>query len=204
MHAVGAEQEAVVQRHRLGRVVEPGIGLDAQRAGQQGAIALADMVDGQTGQAVATQAVGAGVADVKDVGVAATQDERGEGAAHAGQRRVLTALGVEPGVQGIDDAGGGAADFHRLGNLAKTVEKETDGGLGGDATAPGAADAVGDDGGDVAAFGRRGSAEHTADEILVAFPRPGLGGEADADERDRALAAHGMGQRFRSQRSWRK
>ena len=34
VHAVAAQQEAVVQRHRLGRVVEPHFGLDAKRAGE--------------------------------------------------------------------------------------------------------------------------------------------------------------------------
>ena len=39
VHAVAAQEKAVVQRHRLGRVVQPHLRLDAERAGQHARLA---------------------------------------------------------------------------------------------------------------------------------------------------------------------
>jgi hypothetical protein len=56
MHAVAAEQETVVLRHRLAAVIQPHLGLDPQRAGQDvrpAGAALPHMVRCQAGQVVA-------------------------------------------------------------------------------------------------------------------------------------------------------
>ena len=74
----------------------------------------------------------------------------------------------------------GAPHFHGLGQVAKSVEETAHRGLGGDAAAFGAADAVGDRRHDVAARLRQLPAEHGAGEILVALARPGLRSEPHA------------------------
>ena len=63
----------------------------------------------------------------------------------------------------------------RFGQVAKSIQKAAHRGLGGDATALGAADSVGDRRHHVAARFGQLRAENGAGEILVAFTRPGLG-----------------------------
>ena len=74
----------------------------------------------------------------------------------------------------------GAPHFHGFGQVAKSIEKTAHRGLGCDATALGAANAVGDRRDDVAARLRQLPAENGAGEILVALARSGFRGEADA------------------------
>ena len=157
VHAVAAEQEAVVLRHRLAGVVEPHLGLDAQRAGKDvrpAGAALPHMVDGQAGQAVAAQPVGAGVADMQHMRDAPAQHQRREGASHPRQLGVSLTLGMDPAIERIQDRGGGASHFHRLGQVAKSVEETAHRDLGRHAAALGAANAVGDI---AATTSRRGS-----------------------------------------------
>ena len=77
VHAVGAQQEAVVQRHRMAGVVQAQLRLDAQSAGQHGRFAavVAHVIGGQPRQAVAAQPVGAGVADMQQMREPAAQHE---------------------------------------------------------------------------------------------------------------------------------
>ncbi len=182
VHAVAAQQKAIVQRHRLRGVVEPHLGLDAERAVENvrpAAATLAHMIDGQERQAVAAQPVGARIADMKHMRDAPAQDQRGEGASHAGE--IVVALGerIDPAVERIEDGRRCAAHFHGLGQIAKAVEKAAHRGLGGDAAAFSAADAVGDRRNNVAARLGQFLAEDGAAEILVALARPGLRREAD-------------------------
>src|SRR5262249_39239071 len=111
---------------------------------------------------------------------AAAQHDRREGAAHAGELRVALALAKDPAVERTDDGRRSAAHLHGLGQVAKAVEEAAHRGLGGDAAALAAADAVGARGDDVAARFRQFPAEDGAAEILVTLARSGLGGEPDA------------------------
>ena len=185
VHAVAAQQEAVVQRHRLGGVVEPHFGLDAERAEQDvGAAgaggALAHMVGGEQRQAITAEPIGAAVTNMQHMRNPPAQHDRGEGASHAGERRVALALGIDPAIERADDGRRGAAHLHGLGQVAKAVEKAAHRGFGGDTAALGAANAVGDSGDDVAARLWQFPAEHGAAEIFVALARSGLGGEPHA------------------------
>ena len=91
-----------MQRHRLGGVVEPDLGLDAERPVEDvraaGAV-LAYMVDGQAGEAVAAQPIGAGVADMQHMRDAPAQHQRREGASHSRQLGVAPALGIDPAIE---------------------------------------------------------------------------------------------------------
>ena len=76
MHAVAAEQEAVMLRHWLARIVQPYLGLDAQRAQKdmRSAVAvLPHMVGGEAGQAIAAQPVSARVSDMNHMRDAPSQ-----------------------------------------------------------------------------------------------------------------------------------
>ena len=94
---------------------------------------------------------------------------------------LAVALGerVDPAIERIENGRRGAPHFHRLGQIAKAVEKAAHRGFGGDAAALGAADAVGDRRDDVAARLGQLPAKHGAAEILVALARPGLRSEPD-------------------------
>jgi hypothetical protein len=138
------------------------------------------MVGGQAGETVAVPAVGAGIADMQHMRDAAAQDQRGKGAAHAGELGVAAAERIKPAVERADDAGGGALHLHRLGQVAEPVEKAPHRGFRGDPPALGAADAVGDRRHHfLARLGQLG-ADQRAGEIVVAGARPGARGEADA------------------------
>jgi len=86
VHAVAAEQKAVMLRHDLAGVVEPHFGLDAHCAGEDVGPAganLPHMVGGEASQTIAAQSIGARVADMQHMRDATAQHERREGAAHA-------------------------------------------------------------------------------------------------------------------------
>ena len=117
---------------------------------------------------------------MQDMRDAPAQHQRGESASHARRVGVALALRIDPAVERIEHGRRGAAHFHGLGQVAKTVEETAHRGLGGDAAALGAADAVGDRRHHVAARLRQLPAEYGAAEILVALARSGFGGEADA------------------------
>ena len=145
MHAVTAKQEAVVLSYRLGGVVQAHLGLDAERADQDVrpvAATLPNMVFGQQGQAVAAEAVGAGVTDMQHMRDAPAQHQRGEGASHPHQPGIALALRVDPAVERIQHDGGCAPHFHRLRQVAKTVEKTAHGDLGRLAAALRASDSI--------------------------------------------------------------
>ena len=107
VHAVAAQEEAVVQRHRLGGIVEPHLGLDAERAGKDvrptGAV-VPHMIGGQAGEAVTAQPIGARVADVQHMGDAPAQHQRGEGASHSRQLGVALSLGIDPAIECIENS----------------------------------------------------------------------------------------------------
>ena len=147
---------------------------DRLRAG-----ALAHMVGGQERQAIAAQPIGARVADMNDMRDAPAQDQRREGAAHAGELAVALGERIDPVVERIEHGGRGAAHFHGLGQIAEAVEEAAHRGFGSHPPASGAADAVGDRGDDIAAGLGQFIAEHRAAEILVALARPRLGSKTD-------------------------
>ena len=79
-----------MQRHRLGRIVEARVRFGTERAREHMRLArprLPGVILGETGEAVASQPVGARVADVQQVGGAGAQHERGEGAGHPFEAR---------------------------------------------------------------------------------------------------------------------
>ena len=183
VHAVAAQQKTVMQGDRLGRVVQAHFGLDPERAGQNvraGGAVLAHVVGGEAAEAVAAEAIGAGVPGVQEVGDAAAQHQCRERAAHPGKLRVLATERVHPAVERADDPGAGPLHLHGLGQIAKPVEEAAHRGLGGDAATLRAADAVGDRGDHFRARLGQLRADHGAGEILVVLARPGLRGEADA------------------------
>ena len=97
MHPVGAQQEAIVQRHRMAGVVQAQLRLDAECASEHRRIrpVLAHVVGGEAQQAIAAQPVGPRVADMQQMRETAAQDQRGEGAAHADKVACPAALGSE-------------------------------------------------------------------------------------------------------------
>ncbi len=155
MNAVAAEQKAVVQRHRLGGVIEPQFGFDAERAIEDvrsaAAARLAQMIGGQEREPIVAQPIGARVADMNNVGDAAAQDQRGEGAAHASELAVALGERIDPVVQRIEHGRRRAAHFHGFGQVAKAIKEAAHRGFGSHPSASGAADAVGDRGDDIAA-----------------------------------------------------
>src|SRR5262249_28660342 len=124
------------------RVIEPKLGFHAQCAikdiGSTAAI-LAYMVGREANEAIAAQAVGARVTDMKEMGDAAAQHHGGEGAAHAAQFVVTAALRKDPAIERVEHRGAGAADFHGFGEGAKTREKTAHRRLRREAPAPPAA-----------------------------------------------------------------
>jgi hypothetical protein len=183
VHTVAAQKEAVVPRHRLGGIVQPQLCLDAERAGKDvrptGAV-VPHMIGAQAGEAVTAEAISARVADVKHVGDAPAQHQRGEGAPHSRQFAVPLSLGIDPAIECIENSGRRPSHFHGLGQVAKSVEKPTHRGFGCHAAALGAANSIGDRRHRIPARPRQLRAENRAGEILVAFARSGLGGEPHA------------------------
>ena len=138
----------------MSRIVEPDFGLDAEGAGEDigpAAGILAHVVGGHACESVTAQAIGARVADMQDMGDAAAQHHRGEGAAHAAQFVVAAALGKDPAVESIEDGGAGAADFHGFRQIAKAIKKAAHRGFRRHTATFGAADTIGNRGDDVAA-----------------------------------------------------
>ena len=192
MHAVGAQQEAIVQRDRMAGVIQAKFRFDAECAGEHRRIptAVAHVVGGQAQQAIAAQTVGARVADMQQMRETAAQHQRGECAAHADEVRVLLPLGVDPGVERVEDAGPGAPHLHGLGHVPEAVEEAAHRGLRRHAAAFGAADAVGDGGRHVASLRGKLGAKYRAGEILIARSRTGGREVADACPRGCKIVAH--------------
>ena len=149
VHAVTAQQETVVQRHRLRGVVEAHFRLHSQRAVERVRAAraiLAHMVGGEASHAVAAQPIGARIPDMQQVGDAAAQHQRRQRATHSGELGVLAAHGIDPAVERTDDFGARSLHLHGLGQIAKSVQEAAHRGLGRNAAALRAADAIGDRG----------------------------------------------------------
>ena len=149
VHAVAAQQEAVVQRHRLRGVVEAHFRLHSQRAVERVRATraiLAHMVCGEASQAIAAQPIGARIPDVQQVGDAAAQHQRRQRATHSGELGVLATHGIDPAVERTDDLGARSLHLHGLGQIAKSVQEAAHRGLGRNATALRAADSIGDRG----------------------------------------------------------
>jgi hypothetical protein len=167
----------------MARIIETQLGLDAERAVEHArapGAALSHMVACEAAQAVTPHPVGAGIADMQNMRDATAQHQRGEGASHAGERGIMAPLAVDPAVERAQNLGRGAPHFEGLGEIAESVEKAAHRHLGGDATAFGATDPVGDCRHHVASRLRQLAAEDGAGEILVARTRSRLGREADA------------------------
>ena len=104
------------------------------------------MIGGEASQTVAAQPVGARIPDMQQVGDAAAQHQRRQRATHSGELGVLPAHRIDPAVERTDDSGARSLHLHRLGQIAKSVEEAAHRGLGRDAAALRAADAIGDRG----------------------------------------------------------
>src|SRR5262249_2945292 len=165
------------------RVIEPKLGFHAQCAikdiGSTAAI-LAYMVGREANEAIAAQAVGARVADMKEMGDAAAQHHSCEGAAHAAQFVVTATLRKDPTIERVEHRGASAADFHSFGEVTKPVEKTADGSLCRDAPASRAADPVGYGGDTLAPGPWQFHTEDCACKVFIAFAWPCLGSKADA------------------------
>jgi hypothetical protein len=183
VHAIAAQQKAVVQRHRLRGVVQSHLCLHAQRAGERVRAAarfMAHMIDGQAGQPVAAEPVSARIPDMQQMGDPATQHQGREGAAQSRKVGVLAAHGVDPAVQRTDDVSPGALDLHRFRQIAKAVEEAAHRGLGRDTAALRAADPIGDRRDHFPARLGQLRADQRAGEILVVPTWPGLRSKPDA------------------------
>jgi hypothetical protein len=140
-----------------------------------------DVVLGQPGKPTAAQAVKTRVANMENVRLPAAQDDRGERRRHAGARRLGPPLGMDPAIDRLGGIASGSADADRLATAEIEVDEAAHRGLGRDAPARCAADAVGD--------GRHGSLPGTlrrrpdpgADIVLVCHPSSRLAAPADAE-----------------------
>ncbi len=182
VHAIAAEQEAVVLRHRLTGVVEPHLGLDAKRAGEDvrpAGTGRPNVVGGQQVQAIAAEPIGAGVADMQHMRDASAQHQRREGASHSRQAEIAGALRMDPAIECVQHNSGRAPHFHGLGQIAKSIEETAHRDLRRLAAALGAANSVCDGRHQIPARLRQLRPENGAGEILIALARPGLRGEAD-------------------------
>ena len=151
---VAAQQEAVVQRQRLAGVIQPYLGLNTERTGQNvrpASAIVAHVVGGQTAEAVAAQPIGAGIADVQSVRDAAAEHQCGEGASHSRQLGVALSLGMDPTIQRVEDPRASPAHFHGFRQIAKSIQKAAHRGLGRHTPAFRAADPIGDRSDNVAA-----------------------------------------------------
>ena len=132
-------------------------------------------------RATVPQAVEAAVADVDAVGLAAAEDQGGEGARHAFQCGIGMTLGVQPAVDGLDCRGRdgfSAAEWIRRGvGVEKGAHRE----FGGDSAALGATDAVGDRRGDIGRVSRAGGAERASGVVFVGVSGAALGCNCDLD-----------------------
>ncbi len=187
-----------MQRHRLGSVVEAHFRFDAERSvkGVRATrAAAAHMIGGKTGEAIPAQPVRARIPDMQQVGDAAAQHQRREGAAKTGEVWVLPAHRMDPGVERTDDPGPRLLHLHGLGQIAKAVKEPAHRGFGGDAAALCATDPVGDRRHHLLARLRQLRAVERPGEILVVLARPGLRGEADAclnPDFDRRVGPHDL------------
>ena len=128
VHAVAAQQKAVMQRDRLAGIVQPHLASRRRARGsavRRPAPPSRGMVVGQTGETVAPQPIGAGIADMQQMGDPAAQDERGEGASHPLQLGVAgwpCAL-IQPLSASITIAPPARPHLHGLRQVAEAVEK---------------------------------------------------------------------------------
>ena len=204
MHAVAAQEKPVVQRDRLRRIVEARFTLGAKRARQHARVAgaaVTGMILSETSETVAPQPIGAGIADVQEVGDPAAQHQRSERARHPLELGVLAAERIDPGVERADNARPGAAHFHGLRQVPEAVEKTAHGELGGDASALGAADAVGDRRHHLAARFGQFRADDRGGEILVLLARSLVGKETDARPDPGVALRHCVSLRIKLRRS---
>ncbi len=149
VHAVTAQQETVVQRHRLRCIVEAHFRLHPQRAVEHVRAAspvLAHMVCGEASHAIAAQPIGARIPDVQQVGDAAAQHQRRQRATHPGELGILARHCINPAVERTDDFGARSLYLHGLGQIAKAVQEAAHRSLSRYAAALRATNAVGDRG----------------------------------------------------------
>ena len=181
VHAVTAQKKPIMPGKRLGRIIERHFCFDAERTDQcvraAAGTGIAHMVVRETSQAIAAQAVDASVTDMQQMCDAPAQDQRRERATHPREFCVSPALRMYPAVERVEDLGAGAAHLHCLGQVAEPVEKTAHRHLGGDTTALGAADAIGDSRDHISARLWQFRTKHRTGEVLVALPRPGFRGK---------------------------
>ena len=184
-----------MQSHRLGAIVEARVRFGPERAREHARVARSafpGVILGETGQAVASQPVGARVADVQQVGGAGAQHERGEGAGHPFELGILAAERVDPCVERTDDPGPGAADLHGLRQIPESVEKTAHREFRGDAAALGAADPVGDRRHHLPARLGQLSANDRGGEVLIPLARPFFGAKSDTRSHAGVALRHRM------------
>ena len=145
------------------------------------------MIGGQLCQALAAESIGARVTDMHHVRQATTQHQRGKSASHSRQARIPGALGMHPRVERIQDAGRRALHFSAFRKVAHPVQKAAHRGFGGDATALGAADAIGDRRDDVATRFGQVRTEYRARKVLIVGTW--TGGRVKADARSNGQIA---------------
>src|SRR2546430_10128789 len=103
VHAVAADQDAIMLPQSNGRVVEAGKILKTDGAVERvrQIAAAGDVILGQKLKPAFAEAIDPGVADVDDMAKPARENGGGESAAHAGKPLVVVALRVDPAVGGL-------------------------------------------------------------------------------------------------------
>ncbi len=114
---------------------------------------------------------------MQQVSDATAQHQRREGASHPRQLGVPLTLGMDPAIECIQDRGRRAPHLHGFGQIAKSIQKTTHGGLGCHAAALCAPNSIGDRRDNVPARLWQLKAKNGAGEILILFARSGLRGE---------------------------
>ena len=189
MDAVAGEQIAVIEAHRIARIIDADALVGADRAGEDvpQAGARHRMVGGHPVERAVPPAIGAGVADMDHMDAAAAQDERGQRRRHAGERGVARADSMRPGIEGLDGAGAVALNAERRVLAEMSLDEGAHRELRRHPAARGAADAVGDHGDRAEARLLVAVADIERGIVLVRLARTGLGRDTEAKLKPRRM-----------------
>ena len=192
MHAVGAQQVAVVRPGRLEGVVDAQVIRRADRAREP---AARDVIGGEADQDIVAQPIQPAVPDMDQMRLSAAQDQRGEGAGHPLERRIGAADRADPAMDRFEAAGAGA--LHGLQPVLSeiAVDEAAHGKLSRDPAATRATDPVGN-GGDQPRMRLARRRAREGSEILVALA-PADGRRETGPDIEPALPGKGPRQRRR-------
>jgi hypothetical protein len=183
MHAVTAQQEAIVRAHRLDGMIEAHRGLDADRAIQdvRHVGTTQRMILGEPREFALAQSIGAAVTDVQDMRGAAAKGERCERGGGVFQRWIALALGMQPAVYSADGASGRALDADRFALAVHSIDEAPHREFGRDAPALGAADPIRECGHDALRVSLQAARIEQPDIIFIGRAAATFGREAGFD-----------------------